>query len=509
MLGFGSGTNNVLAICADTSKRPAAAWYTGAGLCRQVRLIVTDPVHIAAQGVCISATNLSRAEATVDLETTVTNESGAPREISLQTILGAPGDDTVGDVESSQTIMPGTRVTVEQQVAFPSPRLWTMDDPALYRTVTKLRVDSQIADQETTTFALRNVHFEADHGLLLNGKQFPLKAVSLFPDGGAFGAAVPRVIWENRLRTLKSLGVNAVHTKAQSSSPEFLDLCDRLGLLVMNEFPEGSTVDTGAEDLGVDYLGGCEDWPGIGRDSGLLDRTGAIRPLGRERQSRWQGTHVLALARRVSQINPAQSADEPETVLLADWTPDTLKPHTENVEAYSNCKEVELFLNGKSFGRKTSLAGAPPRDWRVPFTPGTVKAIARERGRPLATNELRTAGAPWRVVLTADRQDLAPVWDDVATVRAAVVDAKGTTVPGASPLISFQVAGPAVVAAVDNADNASHELFETNSRHAFQGRCVAYLRAGADSGRITVTAKAEGLKPGSVVLWASPEEPRP
>jgi beta-galactosidase len=171
---------------------------------------------------------------------------------------------------------------------------------------------------------------------------------------------------------------------------------------------------------------------------------------------------------------------------------------------YSNCKQVELFLNGKSLGKKTINADASPRNWQVSFTPGTLKAVAWN-GKSAVTNVLRTAGKPVRIVLATRHETLSPDWDDVAEVRATIVDANGLTIPRANNLISFKIAGPGVIAAVDNADNASEEPFQATSRHAFQGGCVAFIKARAPNGDIALTATATGLKPGRLVLWTSPE----
>jgi beta-galactosidase len=191
-------------------------------------------------------------------------------------------------------------------------------------------------------------------------------------------------------------------------------------------------------------------------------------------------------------------------VLFPDWTPKNSTPHDENVEVYSNCKEVELFLNDKSLGSKALNADASPRIWKVACTPGTLKAVARNNGHVVATDELRTAGAPAKIVLTANRDQLPSDWNEVAFVRATVVDAHGVLVPSATNLITFKVSGPGVIAAVDNADNASHEPFPAGERHAFQGRCVAFVKASAPSGKIVLTASAPGLKSGSITIKALP-----
>lgn len=506
-LGFGNGANNLLTVCAEASAPAAARGYAGAGIYRHVRLVVTDPVHFATRGVFVSTPKISAREATARIETIVTNESAAPREISVQTVLLAPDGEPVGAMESSHTIAAGAAAAMEQMIAFPNPQAWNLDDPKLCRAVSKLRVEAQLADELITTFGVRDLHFETDTGFRLNGKNFQLQDVWLPADGGAFGVAAPLSIWETRLKTLKSLGVNVIRTAHDPPGSEFLDLCDRLGLLVMSESPCAGQFPW----TGIDSLGEARHWPMIGDGSGLLDRAGAIRPLARERQSRWTDTPMVAMARRLAQsgavpTDPGFGVEaRPAPGLVSDWTPPVLKPHTEAVEVYSNCKEVELFLNGKSLGKKGINADASPRIWQAPFVPGVLKAIARnERGRPAATNEWRTAGRPAGLVLATETKTLSPVWDDVAIVRATIVDARGVPIPRADDLISFTVSGPGVIAAVDNADNASHEPFQAQSRHAFQGRCVAFVRAKAAPGRITLTATAAGLGSDSVVINARP-----
>jgi beta-galactosidase len=108
-------------------------------------------------------------------------------------------------------------------------------------------------------------------------------------------------------------------------------------------------------------------------------------------------------------------------------------------------------------------------------------------------------------MLSADRTKLADHWDDVLYVEATVVDANGVVVPNASDLVSFRVTGPGRVAAVDNGDNASHEPFQASERRAYQGRCFAFLKATAESGRIRLTATAAGLAPASLQVEAAPD----
>jgi beta-galactosidase len=126
--------------------------------------------------------------------------------------------------------------------------------------------------------------------------------------------------------------------------------------------------------------------------------------------------------------------------------------------------------------------------------------VGKNKDKNMAAFELRTAGKPAKILLSADEKTLASGWDDVAFVTATVMDAKGVMIPNASDLITFKITGPGVVAAVDSADNSSHEPFQASERRAYQGRCVAVLKATAPSGKITLTASALGLGSASIKL---------
>ena len=645
-LNFGDDKPNVIAVRADTSAQPASRWYTGAGIYRHVRLVLTDPVHVEHWGTFVTTPQVSNARATVRVESAVVNQSESAREVSLEVALYAPGGRLVATAETEpQRIAPGRVVVFRREIAVRNPRRWDTGDPALYVAGVDVHVGKRTVDSVAVRFGIREFHFDPDTGFWLNGRNFKIKGVCLHHDGGAFGAAVPLRVWERRLRILKGLGVNAVRTAHNPPAPEFLDLCDRLGLLVMDEmfdcwtvgknpydyhlyFNDWSLIDTrdtvrrdrnhpsvilysagneihdtpkadlakrilsslvaafheedptrpvtqalfrpnvshdydnGLADLldvvgqnyreneilaahrqrptrkilgtenthareawlalrdnppyagqflwaGIDYLGESPGWPVIGFNFGLLDRTGTPRPLAFQRQSWWGEKPMVYAARRVAPTpraptDPGYGQDRRPQVLYSDWTPRSREPHEESVEVYSNCERVELFLNGRSLGSQSRPADERPRNWKVTFEPGALKAVGTNKGKVAATYELRTAGKPARVLLTADLDRLSPAWDDVAYVAAAVVDASGVVIPDAADLITFKVSGPGRVVAVDSGDNSSHEPFQATERRAFQGRCFAVLRADAPTGRINVTASAEGLAPGSLSIAAAP-----
>jgi beta-galactosidase len=177
------------------------------------------------------------------------------------------------------------------------------------------------------------------------------------------------------------------------------------------------------------------------------------------------------------------------------------------VDVYSNCEQVELFLNDKSLGSKPLGNSTTPRVWQVDFEPGTIRAVAKNGGTLVATHQLRTAGKAAKIMLTGNTATLPQDYNQVCRVMASVVDENGVTVPTASPTITFAVSGPGVIAAVDSGDNSSHEPFQASERKAWQGWCVAFVKSSAPAGNITLTASAPGLANGSLRLQATPPAP--
>jgi beta-galactosidase len=145
--------------------------------------------------------------------------------------------------------------------------------------------------------------------------------------------------------------------------------------------------------------------------------------------------------------------------------------------------------------------------WKFTYEPGTIQAHGRNGGKEVATDELRTAGAPVRLVVETGHPLLTPDWNDVSFVTVTAVDANGVPCPWAADPVTFQVAGPGVIAAVDNGDPQSHEPFQAAGRHLYLGTCVAMIKATAPGGAITVTASAPGIAGGSVAIQTAPANP--
>jgi len=266
---------------------------------------------------------------------------------------------------------------------------------------------------------------------------------------------------------------------------------------------------------GIDYLGEAGKYPRIANNSGLLYKTAMPKPIAFQRQSWWSEKPMVYVTRRVarSPLAPTDPGYNPvderrPQVLFSDWTPKNLQPHEENVEVYSNCEEVELLLNGKSLGKQARPKDDSPRIWKVNFEFGTLSAVGVKSGKIAATYELRTAQQPARIILSVDKNTIAKSWDDVVFVNVSVIDQNGTLVPSADNLIAFKTEGTGFVAAVDSADSNSHEPYQASQRRAYQGRCLALIKANAVRGRIMLTATSPNLTSASLLLTVSPSSGR-
>ncbi|SFS18625.1 beta-galactosidase [Granulicella pectinivorans] len=232
---------NSIAVRTDTSQQPASRWYTGSGINRHVRLISTNAVHIAPWGTFVTTPKVSPDSATVHVRTTVQNDSDKPANVTLTISLQLPNGRFVESFapyrSKPATIAAHSSADLEAELSIPHPELWDLDHPALHTITASIQ-----GDQEKVPFGIREFHFDPNQGFFLNGKHHKIYGAALHTDAGPFGTAVPLAAWERRLTELRKYGVNAIRTAHNPPAPEFLDLCDRMGFLVMDEMFDAWTV---------------------------------------------------------------------------------------------------------------------------------------------------------------------------------------------------------------------------------------------------------------------------
>lgn len=227
--------DNVLAVRVDNSAQPSSRWYTGSGIYRHTWLTITDPLHLERWGTWVATPSADTTRGVVVVRGGVRNDGVRAREATLRWLLLDPQGAEVGRVEQPFSLAPGSDTTLERAVELTRPRLWSPADPALYTLRSEVVEGRRVTDATETTFGVRTAAFDADRGFLLNGERVKLRGVNLHHEAGALGAAVPERVWEVRLQALQAMGVNAIRTSHNPPAPEFLDLCDRLGLMVMDE----------------------------------------------------------------------------------------------------------------------------------------------------------------------------------------------------------------------------------------------------------------------------------
>lgn len=232
-------TENVLAV--KVAPQPfSSRWYPGAGIYRHVRLVVVNPVHVAGWGTYITTPIVNEDEATVEIRTEVLNRNKSSKDIELRTQLIDNSGKKVASTSNSGNI--DKKEIIFQKISVDNPFFWDIDNPYLYRAVSRVLIEGEVVDKYETTFGIRKINFDADKGFFLNGNKVKLKGVCLHHDNGPLGAKVNKRAIERKLELLKTMGCNAIRTSHNPPAPELLDLCDEKGLLVIDEaFDEWKT----------------------------------------------------------------------------------------------------------------------------------------------------------------------------------------------------------------------------------------------------------------------------
>jgi beta-galactosidase len=693
---------NVLAVRVDNSAQPNSRWYSGSGIYRRVRVIVTDPTHIAHWGVFVTTPEVAEERARVLVRTRVANETSAGAAVTVEATVVDRAGRTVGSSRSELKVAGGREADASLEVLVARPALWSPESPALYRVVTRVLRDGKLVDQVATPFGIRSLGWSAEQGLVLNGRPVKLVGGSVHHDNGPLGAAAFDRAEERRVQLLKAAGFNAVRTAHNPPSPAFLDACDRLGLLVLdeafdtwkaskakfdygrdfgewwqrdlsamvlrdrnhpsvvfwsigNEIPEvlvergpgmakqlaaevraldstrpvtqafptstsGEFPDAVISNLDVtgynynlaahyeedhrrlpsrimmttesfpsqaftewrlakdhpyilgefvwtamDYLGesGIGSWayaspeaaameqkamsgmqamvdkmflamangvdlqalmnqdPAQGGSSPLsllfpgfpwhaahcgdIDLIGQRKPQSYYRDILWNGGNRVYATVRLPEPEGKKIAVAGWAVYptMPTWTWPGQEGKELEVEVYSGVERVQLFLNGKLIGEKPAgRAEEFKATFRVPYEPGTLRAVGLQDGRAVAESVLTTAGEAVRLRLTADRATVEAGGQDLSFVTVEAVDAEGRLRMDAGEEVQFSIRGPGVIAAVGNGDGRDPASYQGDRRKLYQGRALVVVRTAKQSGAITVAARAAGLRDGLVRIEA-------
>ena len=229
-----AGQRNVVAVHVDT-RQHNSRWYPGAGIYRKVQLVVNGPVHVAQWGTFVTTPQVASDSATIRVETTLENHSVSAVEPEVETTLLDPKGKEVAKWRMSFLVPANGSQPGVAMVTLRKPQLWDIETPRLYTAVMRVWVAGKLVDSTGTPFGIRTFEFTANDGFHLNGRRVQLHGVCLHSDLGPLGMAFNTRAMERELQIVQDMGVNAIRTSHNPPAPELLELCDRLGMLVMDE----------------------------------------------------------------------------------------------------------------------------------------------------------------------------------------------------------------------------------------------------------------------------------
>lgn len=683
------GGRNLIAVRVDNSRQPNSRWYSGSGIYRNVRLVVTDPVHIDLWGTYITTPLITKDSAVIAIESTVKNEMKLRRDVKVeQSVFDADGK-LVAKTDGNLLLTSGNTGKLSQNITVKNPVLWDINRPYLYKIVTKVYVYGLLKDEYVTHAGIRSFKFDVEKGFFLNGRSVKINGVCNHHDLGALGTAVNVRAIERQLQIMKEMGVNAIRTSHNPPAPELLDLCDKMGFIVMDEafdmwrlkktnYDYSHDFDTWHERDLTDFVLRDRNHPSVmiwsignevveqwgevpaanidlekanvdlnnkkvsndvkaqellGKNAlltrhlaGIVRRYDLTRPVtagcngtddnnplfkaesldligfnyhekefagitARHPRTPFIVTEsVSSLHTRGYYVNPSDSiiicperwdkpyhnpsqkcsaydncrapwgtlhevnwniikqyphisgqfiwtgfdylgeptpywwpsrssyfgivdmAGFPKDIYYmyqSEWTDKTVLhvfPHWNwnkgdvvDVWAYyNNADEVELFLNGTSLGTKSKKGDELHVMWRVPYQPGTVKAVSRKNGKVVLTREVVTAGEPAKIRLTADRSAISADGSDLSFITVELIDKNGVVCPLADQLVKFTVEGSGFIAGTDNGDQNNHISLKKPERNLFYGKCIAIVQSNGKPGKITLKAEVKDLDAATV-----------
>ncbi len=630
------GGRNVLLVRVDATE--SDGWfYEGAGIYRHVWLVKTNPVHVKRWGTFVKA-EVRSGEARLSIQTEVSNRGTAQNARVVSTILDPAGNAVGKDATATASIAERGEQVYKQEIGVKRPQLWSLEERNLYKLVTEVQVAGAIVDRYETPFGIRTAEFDAERGLLLNGKTVKLKGTCNHQDHAGVGAALPDAVQYYRVAKLQEMGCNSLRTSHNPPTPELLDACDQMGMLVFDETrmmssnleglsqfqnlvrrdrnhpcvfmwsmgneegqangekgariltamkavaakhdgsrpvsiaPTGAIgtgglalcdvagynyMDPQAEAFhkahpekpvmgtetvsavgtrgiyvtdpakgyvssydpytttgrasaegwwsfcnsrpwlsggfvwtGFDYRGepSPNGWPNICSQYGIIDTCGFPKDSFFYYQSWWTGKPVLHL--------------------FPHWNWPGLEGKEIAVWVFSNLDKVELLLNGQSLGVKDVKKDSHVA-WNVRYALGTIEARGFKGDKAVLTEKRETTGAPTKLVMRADRNEVLADGEDVAMFAVEVQDAQGRVVPITDNEVTFRVSGGGKLIGVGNGDPTDHASDKGTSRKAFSGMCMALIQSTKTAGEITVEATSPGLTAASVKVAAKAVKLRP
>ena len=645
------GQKNVVAVKVDNSQQKNCRWYTGSGIYRHVWLLVTDPVHINPWGIAVTTADADQNKANIKISTVLKNETASAQQLIIRTKILEKGK-SVASSDEQINIPAHSEKEVLQTIKLNKPKLWSPESPQLYEAAVSIVKNKKEVDKQQVTFGVRTIAYSAENGFVLNGKEIKISGGCVNHDNGSLGAASYDRAEYRKAELLKKAGFNAVRTAHNPPSEAFLDACDKIGLLVMDEAFDGwreaknkydysiyfdewwqkdisamvlrdrnhpsivfwsigneiierkkpEAIETAtklaglvrkldpsrpvtsamttwdkeweifdpmfaAHDIGgynyqmhhavedhkrvpsriilqtesyprdafsnwkmvndnkyiigdfvwtaLDYLGESgigryfykgetegehyerDIYPWHGAYCGDIDLTGWRKPISHYRDLLYNENKKLYLAVK----EPNGYYGEIKETLWSVWpTWESWNwPGHENknieVEIYSRYPAVRLYLNGKLIEEKPTTVNEQFKAvFSIPYTKGEIKAVGVKDGKEIESTSLKTADKPSKVSLKAEQNKIKADGQDLSYIIVEITDENGNKEPNAVNELQFEIEGPAVIAAVDNANLQDKDPYVSNKRKAWKGRAMVILKSTHQKGKIKLKVSSAGLQ---------------
>ncbi len=320
------GGSNIIAVKVDNSKQPNSRWYSGSGIYRNVWLVTTNNIFVGHWGTHVETQKVSSQSATVLINTKINNAGSNSADITVKTSIYNDASQLVKSDETKLSISGDDKNEVAQKMIVTDPSLWSIEHPHLYKAVTELIVNGKVMDEYTTNFGIRYFRFDIDKGFFLNGKHVKIWGVCDHHDLGCLGSAINTRALQRQLELLKEMGINGMRTSHNPPAPELLDLCDKMGFIVMDEafdmWKQGKNKYDYHLDWDAWHKKDMEDFVTRDRNHPSV----IIWSIGNEIPEQWAGkdgkdTAGTVIARELGGIIHSLDTTRPITSALNDPTP--------------------------------------------------------------------------------------------------------------------------------------------------------------------------------------------
>jgi len=387
------GKTNTIAVRVDNSRQPNSRWYTGSGIYRHVRLVATSPVAVEQWGVAVT-TAVKGNKATVNIATSINFPHDRRSMIYVYSTIYNRQGKVVAKSKGRTHQLAAIPGAFHETLTMTNPVLWSIENPYLYKVVTRVYENGQLTDEYESPLGIRYFHFDKDKGFFLNGQWLKIKGVCNHHDLGALGAAVNTRAMERQLQILKKMGCNAIRTAHNPPAPELLDLCDKMGFLVMDEsfdmWKKKKNKHDYSEDFSAWYKRDLADMV-------LRDRNHPsvfMWSIGNEIREQFDSTGI-SFSREMVAIVKALDSTRPVMAALSEWNPEKnfmyksgafdvtgLNYHHEVYEDFQKYYPGQIFIGAENMSAFATRGHYDQPSDTIMFWPARSPLKTVEKGNP-------------------------------------------------------------------------------------------------------------------------------